>query len=381
VAVALAPAYAIAILMTAGPDDGCPSPHQLADALSAHLPGMVLPLGHATGPTTLRLGVATDAAGTMRLDLSDPEGGPLLHRWLPATDRAHAGDCPALAETAALIVERYWHEVGYDVPLETPNASPKPPPKATAPPPAPKMTPAPPPPPPPPPPKAAPPPPKVALPPRPAPPPPPPISVEKANPPPEPRALETQAAAEPLPPPRWWIGGSAQGLLTTSGDRAAAAILALAVERPVSRRRLGLRLSAGAETTNVSVPFVTGSAVCSVADPCSADVRRFPVRMGVYLPISLGVGQLEPGIGVDLGVVAVTFRHGSTSDTHLGATPGIDAALGWALQLPHDIYIRALAQAVTEVPYHIVTASNHTAIFTAPSFHLALGIELGVWFP
>ena len=83
-AVALAPAYAIAILMTAGPDDGCPSPRQLADALSAHLPGMVLPLGHATGPTTLRLGVTTDAAGAMRLDLSDPEGGPLLHRWLPA---------------------------------------------------------------------------------------------------------------------------------------------------------------------------------------------------------------------------------------------------------------------------------------------------------
>ncbi len=167
---ALAPAYAIAILMTAGPDDGCPSPHQLADALSAHLPGMVLPLGHATGPTTLRLGVATDAAGAMRLDLSDPEGGPLLHRWLPATDRAHAGDCPALAETAALIVERYWHEVGYDVPLETPNASPKPPPpKATAPPPPPppKVVP------PPPPPKVAPPPPKPA-------PPPPPPTVDKA---------------------------------------------------------------------------------------------------------------------------------------------------------------------------------------------------------
>src|SRR5450755_132145 len=172
--------------MTAGPDDGCPSPHQLADALSAHLPGMVLPLGHATGPTTLRLGVATDAAGAMRLDLSDPEGGPLLHRWLPATDRARAGDCPALAETAALIVERYWHEVGYDVPLETPNASPKPPPpKATAPPP--------------PTPKVAPPP--VARP-----------VVEKANPPPEvraptPRVTEPQPPTVPLPPPRWWIGG------------------------------------------------------------------------------------------------------------------------------------------------------------------------------
>jgi hypothetical protein len=357
VAVALAPAYAIAILMTAGPDDGCPSPHQLADALSAHLPGMVLPLGHTTGPTTLRLAVATDAAGAMRLDLSDPEGGPLLHRWLPATERARAGDCPALAETAALIVERYWHEVGYDVPLETPNASPKPPtPKATAPPP-------------PPPPKAAPP-----------PPPPSPSPVAEETKQPEPRAREPQPPAEPLPPARWWIGGSADGLLSASGDRSAAASLAVAVERPVFRRRLGLRLSAGGET-GLSAPFATGTSVCSASDACSADVHRFPVRMGAYLAISLGVGQLEPGIGVDLGVVAVTFRHGSTSETHLGATPGIDAALAWALQLPHDIYFRALAEAVTEVPYHVVTASNDRAIFTTPSFRLVLGIELGVWFP
>src|SRR5450631_4066296 len=365
--------------MTAGPDDGCPSPHQLAEALSAHLPGMVLPLGHATGPTTLRLGVATDAAGTMRLDLSDPEGGPLLHRWLPATDRARAGDCPALAETAALIVERYWHEVGYDVPLETPNASPKPPPpKATAPPPPPpKAAPPPPPPkaaPPPPPPKAAPPPPppKAAPPPPPpkaAPPPPPPV-VEKTKPPPGPRAVAPQAPAEPLPPPRWWIGGGAAGILTASGDRSAAAILAIAVERPVFKRRLGLRLSAGAET-GVSISFATGS----------AEVLRLPVRMGAYLPISLGIGQLEPGIGVDLGVVAVAFKHGSTSETHLSATPGIDAALGWALQLPHNIYFRSLAEAVTAVPYHVVTASNNTTIFTTPRFRFALGIELGVWFP
>ncbi|HZL19551.1 MAG TPA: hypothetical protein VFG23_17580, partial [Polyangia bacterium] len=111
---ALLPAYAIAILMPAGPDDGCPSPRQLTDALAAHLPAMVLPLGHATGPTTLHLAVTTDAAGAMRLDLTDPEGGPLLHRWLPATEHSGGADCPALAETAALIVERYWHEVGYD---------------------------------------------------------------------------------------------------------------------------------------------------------------------------------------------------------------------------------------------------------------------------
>ena len=356
-AVALAPAYAIAILMAAGPDDGCPSPRQLADALSAHLPGMVLPLGHATGPTTLRLGVTTDAAGAMRLDLSDPEGGPLLHRWLPATDRAHAGDCPALAETAALIVERYWHEVGYDVPLESPNPSPKPPaPKATAPPPpapAPPLKP------------TAPPPAPPAPPSRPAPPPP---GQEKPEPRPPPRT--PAVPVQPLAPPRWWIGGVAEGLLTAAGDRSAAASLAVAVERHVFGRRLGLRLSAGVGTV-LFVPFATGS----------ADVQRFPIRMGGYLPISLGVGRLEPGLGVDLGVIAVGFTRGATSEIRLADTPGIDAALGWALQLPHNIYVRALAQAVTEAPVRVVTTSNDTAIYTSPRFRLALGIELGLWFP
>jgi hypothetical protein len=168
-----------------------------------------------------------------------------------------------------------------------------------------------------------------------------------------------------------WIGGGAAGLLSTSGDRAAA-LVAVTVERPVFKRRLGLRLSAGAETP-VSVSFANSSG--------SAEVLQLPVRMGAYVPIALGVGQLEPGIGVDLDVVAVTFAHGSTSETNLRSTPGIDAALGWALLLPHDIYIRALAQAVTEVPSNVVTAYNHTTIFAVPRFHLALGIELGVWFP
>src|SRR5262252_6146623 len=173
--------------MAGGPDDGCPSPHQLADALSAHMPGMVWPLGRATGPTTLRLSVTTDAGGALRLDLSDPDGGPLLHRSLPPNERTHANDCPALAETAALIVERYWHEVGFDVPQESQNQPPKPSPPAPKPPPAPTPPPPAPPPAPTPPPVPASPPPAAPV-----------ATVRKARPPPEP-------PAEPLPPPAWWI--------------------------------------------------------------------------------------------------------------------------------------------------------------------------------
>jgi hypothetical protein len=360
------PAYAIAILMTAGADDGCPSPHQLADALSTHLPGMVLPLGHATGPTTLRLAVTTDSAGAMRLDLSDPEGGPLLHRWLPANERAHGGDCPALAETAALIVDRYWHEVGYDVPIEAANATPKPQPPKAAPQP-PKMAP-----PPPPKPVAPPPPPKPAPPPLPKP------AVEKERPPPAeppppaelPPPTEPLAApGEPLPPPHWWLGIGLGGLLAP-GDRAGAAFLAIALERPLRKRRFGLRLSAGAET-RTSVSFATGH----------ADILQFPVRLGGYLPIALGIGQLEPGIGLTLDVISVPFTSGTTSETRFRASPGVDAALGWALPLPHDIYLRALAQAGTSVPYNVVTGPNHMTIYITPRFDLGGAIELGVWFP
>jgi hypothetical protein len=346
------PAYAIAILMTAGPDDGCPSPRQVADALAAHLPGMVLPLGHATGPTTLRLAVTTDAAGAMRLDLVDPEGGPLLHRWLPASEHAHRGDCPALAETAALIVERYWHEVGYDVPIETPPAPKPPPPKATSPPPK---------------------------------PPEPPKSAEPATSPPaeeRPAPSETTAAepqptpeprppAEPLPPPRWSIGLGAGGLFPDPGARTAWATLAVTMEPGAFRRWLGLRLSAGAQKE-----------VSATSANASATILQFPIRLGGYVPIALGVGQLEPGIGFNLDVIAIHFSHGATIGTELRASPGIDAALGWALLLPHAVYLRAMAEGVISAPYHVdVTPSNNTRIFDTPKFALSLGLELGLWFP
>ena len=125
--VALASATAIAILLPAGADDGCPSPRQVSDAVSAHLPGVVLPLGRAPGPSALRLSVTTDGAGTLRVDLSDPQGGALLRRRVaPETAaRTKAAECVALAETAALIVDRYWHEVGYEVPPAAPRGRPE----------------------------------------------------------------------------------------------------------------------------------------------------------------------------------------------------------------------------------------------------------------
>ncbi len=340
---ALVPAYAIAILVPGGPDDGCPSPRQVDDALTAHLPGMVLPLGHATGSTTLHLAVTTDAAGAMRLDLTNPDGGPLLHRWFPAAERGHGGDCLALAETAALIVDRYWHEVGYDVAAEPPNP-PRPPP------------------------------PPPVLPPRP----------DKAVAETSPAADEIRTPSPPPPPlpsPRWWLGAvgnlrlgdtSAQSTQTAYESTVA---IALTVEHPIREHRLGLRLSGG---TGGSATYRWTS---TAATTDRATLRQFPLRMGAYLALPLGPGQLEPGLGIDLDVISASVTDMTGSGSRLNASPGLDAAVGWALQFRPRLYLRALAEAGIEVPYHFVTTPNQTPFWSTPRVYVDLGLELGFWFP
>ena len=108
----------------------CPSPAQLGQALNVLVPGLApfpataTPLPLASG---LRLGVETSPEGDVRVDLTDAQGEIVLHRVLPAPPRGRAPDCPALAETIALIVDRYLHDVGYEAPpLPPPAPKPKP---------------------------------------------------------------------------------------------------------------------------------------------------------------------------------------------------------------------------------------------------------------
>jgi hypothetical protein len=328
---ALVPAYAIAVSMPAGPDDGCPSPRQVVDALATQLPGLVLPLGRAGGRQTLHLAVTVDGVGVMRLELTDPDGGPLLHRRLPATERGAGADCPALAETAALIVERYWREVGYEVPFEPPSP-PRPPPPADA-----------------------------------------------AAPPGEPSAAVVEGPAPassppvPLLPPRWWIAGGAFGRVGDAGPRTAGASLTFTVEERLQQRRVGLSLSGGAEG-GVTYLWTSGS-------PERVVLRQFPVRMGAYLAVPLGLGQLEPGLGIDLGVVTAAVTDVTGSQTRWRASPGVDAALGWSLRFVQDIYLRVLGEGGAAVPYRFVTTSNETSFGSTSRLYLQLGLELGLWFP
>ncbi len=353
--VALASATAIAILLPAGPDDGCPSPRQVSQAVSAHLPGVVLPLGRAPGPIALRLSVTTDGAGTLRVDLSDAEGGALLRRRVaPASGaRIQAADCVALAETAALIVDRYWHEVGYEVPSAAPAVAPKPPPPAPAPPA--QST---------------------------APPVPPAAAPAAASP--KPPAAETderplperppERPRGPLHPPDWWL---AVGISGSAGDRGplqAAASLAGAVERTVRGRRLGLRLSVGSRYPNV-VPSPASD------NPAAgqATIVQVPIAIDVYLGFPVGRGRLEPGLGADVNVVFATSTQG-TRETRTRAAPAVDALLAWTIPLAHDIFVRTMAAGGVGFLVTVFDDAHRLKIFETPRLRAELGLELGVWF-
>jgi hypothetical protein len=322
--------HVIAVVAPAGPDDGCPSPKRVSVALAARLPGTVLPLGQPPRTGALRLAVGPDAGGATRVDLTDHGGGVLLRRVLPVA-RGAAGDCAALAETVALIVERYWREVGYDAP---PLAPPPPPP---------------------------------ALPP---PPPPPPVVDESPAPPPPPRIYV---------PLRWSLAPAIAAQMGDSGGLATAALVALTFERPMMGRRVGLRISAG-----------VGNSTTIATQWGEASFRTLPARVGAYVPLPLPLGQLEPGIGVGVNVISVGVTDNGAPATSLRApglcagrfcaSPGADVALGWALTSPRHVYVRVLTRAGVTVPYGFVNIDGEPVWSTARTY-LDVGLESGLWFP
>jgi hypothetical protein len=305
---------------------------QVTEALAVRLPSVVLPFGQAARPTMVRLAVTVDATG-VRIDLADPDGTPLLHRVIAA---AHApAECAALADTIALIIERYWREV--DAPaVQTPAPPPPAPPPAAAPPPAPppSVTPA--------------------------------ISVEKTAPP-----VRAGAATAAVP----LRLAAAAAVAARAGDSGASLMVAFAAEA-----RFGVRLSAGISTGTTEALTVGGQPAGEAA------FRRYPLRLGAYLPIHIGLGQLEPGVGVDLDLISVSLPgNGTKLDDPspcaggLCRSPGADLALGWSVASTHHVYARALARAAITAPYDFVTKSD--PVWRTPSTYLEVAVESGLWFP
>ncbi len=111
--VALLAVQAAVVAVRPGAEAGCPSSAQVTEALRERLPGAVVPLVPSPPPEMLRL----DIEGATFI-LVDVEGRTRLRRTLSGAD------CVALAQTVALMVERYLQE------LDLPAPPPPPPPAA-----------------------------------------------------------------------------------------------------------------------------------------------------------------------------------------------------------------------------------------------------------
>jgi hypothetical protein len=302
----------------------CPAPEQLSGALNALVAGLA-PAAPTATPLVLasgaRLSVVTLPEGDVRVDLVDGEGEVVLHRVLPAPPRGHAPDCAALAETIALIVDRYLHDVGYEAPPLTPPAPPPPPPVLPAP---------------------------TTL-----------VVTPVVSPP----------VAAPRPRALWRLGfyGSARrgdaGGFDGDGD------LALSLEPARSGSRWGVRLSAG---------YAPAASARWMEDK-EATLRRVPLRVGAYLSRRLGPGRLEPGLGAGFELFLISATGPGTSGGAHAAPTG-DVSLGYAVALAGPLYLRLLSRAASTVPYTF-KALDGSLVWGTSRFYAEVGVELGFAFP
>lgn len=93
----------------------CPTSPQISAAIEARLPGLLVPPEQSGLPEALLLSLSSDPTGTQSFTLVDHDQQVRLRRELPRPASADPSECPALAETVALMVERYLQELGYHV--------------------------------------------------------------------------------------------------------------------------------------------------------------------------------------------------------------------------------------------------------------------------
>jgi hypothetical protein len=114
------------LIAVRGGQTECPSTRQVNEAISARLPGVLVPAPAKPQEGLLVLGLAGGKSAPLTFTLVDSKGEVRLERALPPARNDIAGDCAALAETVALIVERYLQDLGYQDRV----APPPPPPPA-----------------------------------------------------------------------------------------------------------------------------------------------------------------------------------------------------------------------------------------------------------
>jgi hypothetical protein len=116
---ALLLAQAALVAVRPGPDTDCPSARQVADALRARLPDVVVPSDRAGGLNVLLLSLSGGDGSAPAFVLTDNNERVRLRRSLPGVDPRDR-DCGALADSVALMIERYLQDLDYPEPPAPP---------------------------------------------------------------------------------------------------------------------------------------------------------------------------------------------------------------------------------------------------------------------
>ena len=320
--VALAPVVAVPIVPPSGGDDSCPNARQVSEALQGHLPGLVQPAA-ANRPDALRALLDVPADGTVvHFSLVDARGDVQLRRSIPALGRGRpAAECAALAETLAVIVERYLSSVQYQA-------------SETAPPP---------------------PPPAVVSPPVPAP-------------------------APPPPPPKPELPGRRAGFLFVGG----AWMMAASDDHSILAGRLGgeLELTHRPFALVARLTLAIAQQENATLNKGTASLRRFPLNAGLALEVPAGPGTFEPcitgGVEVLQGTTsddAVTNR----TDRAYRVSPVVGAETGYRVTLGRHFFVRPRASlGFAIVNYDVVVGK--AVIFHTSSTYSTFGLDAGLVF-
>jgi hypothetical protein len=335
------------------PDDGCPSARQVADALAARIPESLVPLPAPRQPARadlLRAVVDAGADGAaVTFLLIDGRGEVRLRRVLGAPGRGKAGECAALADTMAVIVERFLSGISYEPPVEppAPPAPPAPPPPVEPPP---------------------------------APPPPPPATREDEQgeqdakaPADAPVAVERRQESPLRDEPRALLLGVGAGWRApSSASSPIEARLSLAVEVTRTEPRVMVYASAGAS-----------GAVEWTLDQGTATLRRVPLTVGLALAFAAGPGRIEPALAVSLDLLSVSATGAAQQDPvrrYLRYDMEVQVVLGYRVHLG-PMFLRFSATGGFAVVRHEVLAGDaRETLFGTPKLYMIGGLEGGVVF-
>ena len=311
----LVPAYAVVVAAPSGPDQGCPSPHQITDALMARIPAVVVSGSEASNPGVLKLAVSGGSGSDpLRIEMTDQGGEARLYRNLTVAERGRS-DCAALAETVALIVDRFLHDLGYEAPTTLP----------------------------------------------------PPLPGPDANLSRGPPAVPPGATRFDLFAGGSWRPGS-------SDDSDFELGFGLGFERGVAGRRFAATFTGG----------TSGTGNAKAIDGSAAMLHRMPFRLGLWLPIAAGPGQLEPGVRAGVDWVSVRLEPPATGGlvkTGTFVSYRVELALCYRVNMSRRFFARIGGAVGTGTGYDWKNKDGGPShLFTEPTSYIKSGLELGFSF-